>query len=183
MKNYGFIIFLMIIFLVLVFWFMYINKKTNEKFVNTPNLIDTNDLTVKRINEFAQKIQSSQLQGNLTSDQTQLNNALLKEINDLNMSMKLLIEKQSSVASVSSTQNRPIPVSNENPIDDIRVLQIEQDNYIEKLKNRLENLQKIYASYLQKKMQQKQTIKYDKIPVYSSCIVAEADGKYTIDKK
>jgi hypothetical protein len=182
MKNYGFIIFLMIIFLglVLVFGFMYMNK-TNEKFVNTPNLIDTNDLTVKRINEFAQQIKSSQLQGNLTPEQTQINNALLKEINDLNTTMRLLIDKQSS--SPTHLQSKPATSSNENSIDDIRVLQIEQDNYINKLENRLENLQKIYASYLQKKMQQKQTMKYDKIPVYSSCIVAEADGKYTIDKK
>ena len=172
----------MIIFLVLVLGIIYINKKSNETFIDKINSIDTNDLTVKHINEFAQKIQSTQLQGNLTPEQTQINNALLKEINDLNTSMKLLIEKQSSVAP-TLLQSKPVPVSNENPIDDIRVLQIEQDNYIDKLKNRLENLQKIYASYLQKKMQQKQTIKYDKIPVYSSCIVAEADGKYTIDKK
>ena len=162
----------MIIFL--VFGFMYMNK-TNE------NFIDTNDPTIKNIREFAQQIKSSQLQGNLTPEQTQINNALLKEINELNTSIKLLIEKQSS--SPTLLQSKPATSSNENPIDDIRVLQIEQDNYIEKLKNRLENLQKIYASYLQKKMQQKQTMKYDKIPVYSSCIVAEADGKYTIDKK
>ena len=180
MKNLGFFIFLIVILLVLRIIYKYI--KIDETFVNTTNSIDTNDLTVKHINEFAQKIQSTQLQGNLTAEQTQINNSLLKEINDLNMSMKLLIEKQSSVAP-TLLQSKPVPVSNENQIDDIRVLQIEQDNYIDKLKNRLENLQKIYASYLQKKMQQKQTIKYDKIPVYSSCIVAEADGKYTIDKK
>ena len=178
MKNLELIIFLTVIFLVLLLGIMYINKKTNETFKN----IDTNDLTVQRINEFAQKIQSTQVEGNLTPEQTQTNNALLKEINELNTSLKLLIEKQSS-SPPTILENKSIPVSNENQIDDIRVLQKEQDNYIEKLKNRLENLQKIYASYLQKKTQQKQTTKYDKIPVYSSCIVAEADGKYTIDKK
>ena len=180
MKNYGLIIFLVLILvlvlvLVLVLGFMYMNK-TNE------NFIDTDDLTIKNINEFAQQIQSRQLEENLTPEQKQTNNAILEEINNLNTIMKQLLEKQSSVAPTVS-ESKSATLSNENPIDDIRVLQREQDNYIKNLENRLENLQKIYASYLQKKMQQKQTMKYDKIPVYSSCIVAEADGKYTIDKK
>jgi hypothetical protein len=178
MKNLRFVIFLVVIFLVIILGIMYGNKKTDETFKN----IETDDLTVKNINEFAQKIQSSQLQGNLTPVQIETNNALFKEINDLNISLKLLLEKQSSSAP-TLLQSKSVTSSNENQIDDIRVLQREQDNYIEKLQNRLENLQKIYASYLQKKNQQKQTMKYDKIPVYSSCIVAEADGKYTIDKK
>ena len=58
-----------------------------------------------------------------------------------------------------------------------KILQITQNGYSLKIENYYNskiNLQ----NYLQKKTTE--TVKYDKIPVYSSCVVSEANGQYTI---
>ena len=169
------IIVILIFILLLTYYFnnrfgMNINSK--ETFITTP------DQTLLNISNFLQNAEAninSQSQTNLTPEQTQTNQELINQLNSLNSSIKLLIDKQNT--------NGTLPVSpndNLNQLDDLQATQKNQDSYILQLQSRLDNLQKIYASYLQKKTQQIQTTKYDKIPVYSSCIVAEANGQYTV---
>ena len=74
--------------------------------------------------------------------------------------------------------SEPIPANNLDQISDMRATQIIQDSYISELQDRLSKLNTIYQNYLQKKTTE--TVKYDKIPVYSSCVVSEANGQYTI---
>jgi hypothetical protein len=154
------------------------NKNLNENFtVNVNENILSPDLEI--IKRFAEdtigNITVSNASGTISSEQLKANENLLNEIKDMNKSLTLLIEKQKNqpVQQAGSVSTKEIPT-------DINTYQKEQSNYIEKLNNRLDNLKKIYAIHLQKQIQQSQNIKYDKIPVYSSCIIAEANGHYTI---
>jgi hypothetical protein len=80
---------------------------------------------------------------------------------------------------LASTQSSQIaPATDLEQINDVKATQLIQDNYINELKSRLSKLQQVYSGYLQKKTEQ--TVKYDKIPVYSSCMVSEANGQYTV---
>ena len=60
---------------------------------------------------------------------------------------------------------------------DIKASQLVQDSYIQRLTERLTKLQSVYDSYLKNKNHKN----YPKIPVYSSCVVSEASGKYSLD--
>ena len=171
------VIIIVILILLLTYYFsneFRMNKNSKETFTS----ITTNDETLNKFLNVLQNAQSnisSQPQTNLTPEQSQSNQYLIDQLNSLNSSIKLLIDKQNT--------NGTLPVSpndNLNQLDDLQATQKNQDSYILQLQSRLDNLQKIYASYLQKKTQQIQTTKYDKIPVYSSCIVAEANGQYTV---
>jgi hypothetical protein len=71
-----------------------------------------------------------------------------------------------------------IPANDLDQISDMRATQIIQDSYISELQDRLSKLNTIYQNYLQKRTTE--SVKYDKIPVYSSCVVSEANGQYTI---
>ena len=153
------------------------NIKSKETFETQP-LITTQDSTLTNISNFLQNAGaniSSQSQANLTPEQAQSNQDLMNQLNSLNSSIKILIDKQNTNPALSITQSTDL-----NQVDDLQATQKIQDSYIDKLQSKLSNLQKIYAGYLQKKTQQIQTVKYDKIPVYSSCIVAEANGQYTV---
>jgi hypothetical protein len=152
----------------------------NVKVLMNKNLEETFDgeipTDLKPIHEFSKELESniatSETTGNLSPEQLKANEKLLDEIKNINISLKLLIEKQKSSSIEGSLSQESA--------SDINVSQQEQSKYIENLKTRLSNLQKIYATHLQKQTQQSQNIKYDKIPVYSSCIVAEANGQYTL---
>lgn len=138
-------------------------------------------------------------EGFVTSDQTtflnQVNNlsALLqknsnptgateteleKQIKILNERLMALIALNNLNTGSGSTIQDDGSLPEINAINDAQLQQLKQDTTINELKRRLANLQKVYASYLQK--QSETTVKYDKIPVYSSCIVSEADGRYTL---
>ena len=175
------VIIILILILLLTYYFnnkfgMNINSK--ETFAT----IQTQDQTLNKFLNVLQNVEtniSSQSSANLTPDQLQTNQDLMNQLNSLNSSIKLLIDKQNTVSPVSQYDNLN-NLNNLNQLDDLQATQLNQDAYILQLQSRLDNLQKIYSSYLQKKTQQIQTVKYDKIPVYSSCIVAEANGQYTV---
>ncbi len=102
--------------------------------------------------------------------------AILSEIQTLNSNLQLMIQQNAQNNKIQSGD--PIPADNLEQVSDIRATQIIQDSYINDLQNRLTNLNQIYQTYLQKK--NSESIKYDKIPVYSSCVVSEANGQYTM---
>ena len=172
-SNLVIIIVILILILLLTYYFnnkFGMNKNSKETFITTQ------DQTLISISNFLQNAEAdiiSQSSPNLTPQQSQSNQDLIDQLNSLNSSIKILIDKQNTILPVSQPDNL-------NQLDDLQATQQNQDAYILQLQSRLDNLQKIYALYLQKKTQQIQTVKYDKIPVYSSCIVAEANGQYTV---
>lgn len=175
------IIVILILILLLTYYFnnkfeMNINSK--EKFEDQQLIKNPDQPLLTNISNFLQSAStdiSSQSQANLTPEQAKTNQELMNQLNSLNSSIKILIDKQNTNNALSITQSTDL-----NQVDDLQATQKIQDAYIDKLESKLSNLQKIYAGYLQKKTQQIQTAKYDKIPVYSSCIVAEANGQYTV---
>jgi len=172
-SNIVIIIVILILILLLTYYF---NNRFGMNMNSRETFITTQDQTLNNISNFLQNAETninSQSQTNLTPEQIKSNQNLIEQLNSLNSSIRLLIDKQNTVLPVS------LP-SDLNQLDDLQATQKNQDAYILQLQSRLDNLQKIYAGYLQKKTQQIQTIKYDKIPVYSSCIVAEANGQYTV---
>jgi parvulin-like peptidyl-prolyl isomerase len=102
--------------------------------------------------------------------------AILAEIKTLNTNLQLVIQQNAQNNQLQSSV--PIQANNLEQVSDIRATQIIQDSYINDLQTRLDNLNQVYQNYLQKK--NSESIKYDKIPVYSSCIISEANGQYTL---
>jgi hypothetical protein len=113
---------------------------------------------------------------NSTGAQAQSVRDLLTKLDDLNTRVQALINlnRDSSTIAASQANNQ---TSSSNPMNDTVSTLLSQDNKIAQLQNRLAQLQQIYSSYLQRRTTQEET--YDKIPVYSSCIVSEANGQYT----
>jgi hypothetical protein len=140
--------------------------------------VSSDDNTIKQIASFLQLSSNELNQNNQpgTPEEKKDYKAILDEITKLNSSLQIMIQQNNTIASIQSSQvSQP---DNLDQINDVKATQIIQDKYINELKTRLAKLQQIYGGYLQKKTEQ--VVKYDKIPVYSSCIVSEADGKYTI---
>lgn len=175
------IIIILILILLLTYYFnnrFEMNIPSKETFEDKALIKNPDQTLLANISSFLQTAGAnigSQSQANLTPEQAQSNQDLMNQLTSLNSSIKLLIDKQSSNNALSITQSTDL-----NQIDDLQATQKIQDVYIDKLQSKLSNLEQIYAGYLQKQKQQIQTAKYDKIPVYSSCIVAEANGQYTI---
>jgi hypothetical protein len=138
-----------------------------EGFYEPPNTSDA----LLELTSLLQKMSSN---NPLTPEQEITNQELVSQLNNLNASLQVLIN-QNKLNTPTDYELKDVP--DVNVLNDAAVQQMKQDDSINELKTRLANLQKIYNSYLQKKTEA--TIKYDKIPVYSSCIVSEADGRYT----
>jgi hypothetical protein len=161
-----------IVILILLFYFAYVYKY--EGFETTPS-------TMNSLQQLVQSLLSQQ--GTLTSSQQTNVNDLINQIAALNASFQTIIEQNnvlsknagSSSGSGSSSEASSIEASN--PMNDTVSTLLTQDNRIKQLQSRLSQLQQVYGSYLQKKTNE--TVKYDKIPVYSSCII-EADSSYTV---
>ena len=166
------ILILLIIVLMSLFYLGY-NPQKQEGF--TPNSSDSLSQLTTLLQQMSGNITSlTGSSSNMTPEQQSMNTELVSQLNNLNSSLQILINqnKLNAPLELGSTTNPDINVLNE-----AKIQQMKQDDSINELKRRLANLQKIYSAYLQKKSES--TIKYDKIPVYSSCIVSEADGRYT----
>jgi hypothetical protein len=158
------IIILVVLVLVSLFYLGY-NQPKKEGFTN-------NDLT-----DFANLLKDMLNNPMPTGSDTGANSELQNQIKTLNERLLALIALGGvNAQSEPSTEDAPLPEIN--ALNDAQLLQLKQDATINELKRRLANLQKIYSSYLQK--QSETAVRYDKIPVYSSCIVSEADGRYTL---
>lgn len=164
MKNS--IVILIISILVLLFYFAYFYKQ--EAFTTPQD--DTASAIQSLVDTLTAQLQSQ----NSTGTQSESVRSLLTQIGELNTRVQALINLNRDTTLVGSTQPS-IPQSN--PMNDTVSVLLSQDNKIAQLQTRLAQLQQVYSSYLQKKTLQEST--YDKIPVYSSCIVSEANGQYT----
>ncbi len=162
------VIILILLIIVLMSLFYLGNQQKKEGFALASNSPDS----LEQLTTLLQQISSNI---NSTSEQQGANQELLTQLNNLNSSLQVLINQNKLNAPTEDNSSLPLP--DVNVLNDAKIQQMKQDDSINELQRRLANLQKIYNSYLQKKTEE--TIKYDKIPVYSSCIVSEADGRYT----
>jgi type I site-specific restriction-modification system R (restriction) subunit len=166
------ILILLVVVLITLFYVGYTQPKKEGFVVSSPNAVT--QLTTL-LQQMSSNVNSLTSEGSsMTPEQQSMKEELINQLNNLNSSLEILINMNqlNTSAEPNSTYAPDI-----NLLNDARVQQMKQDDSINELKRRLANLQKIYTSYLQK--QSEATIKYDKIPVYSSCIVSEADGRYT----
>lgn len=122
-------------------------------FANGINLLDPNKVTPTQLNDLKQ---------NLLNEVKSLSTSL----NSINDQMKLQQNKD--------TLNKP---TNQEDSIDLKTTQLLQNKEIAKLTNRLNTLKTLYQNY----SQEKAVNEYPKIPIYSSCIVAEASGGYSLD--
>jgi hypothetical protein len=170
---------LVILILIGLFYLTY-NQQINNKSIKEGFVVNGPDDPLTQLSTLLQ-----QMSGNISSlttgtgtaispEQQSSNEALMSQLSNLNSSLQILINqnKLNTPVQPNSTASPDI-----NVLNDAKVQQMRQDDTINELKRRLANLQKIYSSYLQK--QAEITVKYDKIPVYSSCVISEADGRYT----
>lgn len=168
------VLILLIMVLISLFYLSYDQSK-KEGFYTTQSSTDTVSQLSTLLEQISGNINSLSVSSpTMTPEQKTMNEDLIAQLNNLNASLQVLISQ--------NRLNTPLdPVSpselNVDVLNDAKIQQMKQDDSITELKRRLANLQTIYNSYLQK--QSESSINYDKIPVYSSCIVSEADGRYT----
>lgn len=184
MKNTTKIIFGFLIVIIIGFCLIYKNK-TQEGFGNpspspspsqnpfSNNQIQTIDKTINNLGVFANGLSTLE-PGKTTPEQLQdLQSNLLKEIKNLSSSLAL-INDQMKLQQSQAVLAQPSPTGDS--IDMITSQKI-QNKEIEQLTQRLNMLKDMYNSYLQEKKVEEQP----KIPIYSSCIMSEASGSYSID--
>ncbi len=171
------ILILLIIVVISLFYLSYDQSK-KEGFNPPVSQSDTLAQLTNLLTQLSGNLDSSGNNPNSTSEQQSVNRELVPQLNNLNASLQILINQnklntpldQDSTSSVSSSVNSRV-------LNDAKIQQIRQDDVINELQKRLNNLQTIYNSYLQKKTETSNN--YAKIPVTSSCIVAEANGDFT----
>jgi hypothetical protein len=175
---------LTLIILILLGLVYYYWNKCNENFENPTQdplsqHINTTDETIKKLNVFSKNI--PQAEQTTTSEDLQnlnnLKNELMTEIQELNVAFKKVLENQSKASSQSTETSSEVPQSSTLlESADIRATQMMQDLHIQKLKDRLAKLKNMYHAHREATSRKV----YNKIPVYSSCIIAEASGDYNV---
>jgi hypothetical protein len=154
------------------FFYLGYSQKKEDFTVNSQDAVS--QLTTL-LQQMSSNMAASNASGSaMTPEQQSMNQELVTQLNNLNASLQILINQNRLITPPDSESPLPPDI---NILNDAKIQQMKQDDSINALKSRLANLQKIYNTYLQKKTES--SIKYDKIPVYSSCIVSEADGRYT----
>lgn len=133
------------------------------------------DVTLNNLSSFANGIDLIDPNKITAAQLTELKENLLKEVSKLSSSLTSIDEqmklKQSQDALSKTNTNTPEEAIN------LKTTQLLQDKEIEKLTTRLNTLKQLYQDYSQEKLVEEQP----KIPIYSSCIVAEASGGYSLD--
>jgi len=135
------------------------------------------DKTLKKISDFTHNLRNTDREKVTPEEIDSISDRLSKEINGVNSRLSLLISKINQKE--NSNQSKDVVQSSENLADsaDIKSSQILQDAHIQKLKDRLTRLQTNFGKYLQHKNEKN----YPAIPVYSSCVISEANGDYSLD--
>jgi hypothetical protein len=133
--------------------------------------LESLDSTLNNLNSFANGLVST---GSISTPQQleELQTTMLNEIKTLSTTLnsindQLKLQQQATVITLPNTEGSM----------NLMTTQILQNNEIEKLTERLKKLKMLYQSYLQDKVVDEQP----KIPIYSSCIVSEASGGYSLD--
>ena len=144
-----------------------------------PPLYDdvTMDKTLNELNQFAQDLTSVNPEQVDPTKLQDMQNEILDNIKSLNATIyqnSLRLEQQ-NIDNESLVQYKDATDLAETA--DIKASQLMQNSYIKKLQERLESLKLTYEN-----ISNNQALKaYPKIPVYSSCVVSEANGSYSLD--
>lgn len=148
-----------------------------ESVITQDNTITGLDSTIKKISDFTHNIRSTDREKMSPDEIESISDKLMKEVNGVNSKLGLLISKINQKE--YADQSKYVVKGSENVADsaDVKSSQIIQDAYIQKLKDRLTRLQTNFGKYVQHKNEKE----YPKIPVYSSCIISEAGGDYSLD--
>ena len=157
-----------------------LNLNIKEKFeVPEPTLYDdvTMDKTLNELNKFSQDLTSvnpAQVDPTKLQD---MQNEILENIKSLNSTIY-----QNSLRLEQQNKDNENLIQYKDATDlaetaDIKASQLMQNSYIKKLQERLESLKLNYENLLNNQALRA----YPKIPVYSSCVVSEANGSYSLD--
>jgi septal ring factor EnvC (AmiA/AmiB activator) len=158
-----------------------IKNKIFERFYNPPNTspppsinlddITTADKTLNDLLRILYNMENVDTEGITEGDLNDVTSELeeqIKALNDLLNSIDTTLK-----LSLNATNNSN---SVEGSMDE-KTIQLLQDKEIQRLTERLNKLKTSYNTYLNNQ----RTDEQHKIPIYSSCIVSEASGAYTID--
>jgi hypothetical protein len=133
--------------------------------------------TLKKISEFTYGVGSVDKNKISSEELNAISEKLSNQVNEVGAKLNLLIAKlnQDNDEKIRNIQTIP----SENLVDsaDVKASQIIQDERIKTLKDRLAKLQHNFGNYIQTKNEKN----YPKIPVYSSCVISEAGGTYSLD--
>lgn len=181
-------ILIVVVIIVFIFCLMYKSNDSNilsikkENFTNppgNPTLYNeqTMDDTLNNLNDFVQNLSSV---NPAQVDQTKLQD-MQTEILDNIKSLNATIYQNSMKLDQQSQENSQLQEYSEATdlaeTADIKASQLMQNSYIQKLQERLNSLKLTYQNLLQNQNLKK----YPKIPVFSSCVVSEATGDYTLN--
>jgi hypothetical protein len=136
------------------------------------NEIQTIDKTINNLGVFANGLSTIDPETIKPEQLQDLQSSLLKEIKTLSSSLGL-INDQMKLQQSQALLAQPVP---ENRLD-METSQKIQSKEIDQLTERLSMLKNMYNSYLHEKKIEEQP----KIPIYSSCIMSEASGGYSVD--
>ncbi len=146
---------------------------------DVPIDIDTLDATTRNLNIFSNALSNADKSAMSPEQLNELHKNMTNEIKSLNSTIYNLTLQISQNRNNAANQSNVQYETQQNLADtaDIKASQLVQDSYIQRLTERLSKLQSVYDSYLKNKNHKN----YPKIPVYSSCIVSEASGTYSVD--
>jgi hypothetical protein len=150
------------------------NQIDNKVIVDTiPELEDT----LNKISKFTHNLGTIDKDKITSNELNAISEKLTSQVSDVSAKLNLLIAKLNQN---NEQNNRNVNIAaSENLGDsaDVKASQIIQDERIKTLKERLAKLQNNFGNYIQTKNEKN----YPKIPVYSSCVISEASGTYSLD--
>ena len=135
------------------------------------------DGSLKKISDFANNLHNIDRSKVSSETLDNLSGNLVREMNGIKSQLGLLISKINQKENTDQAQTSIKNSQNLADSADVKASQILQDAHIQKLKDRLTRLQTNFGKYLQNKNEKK----YPKIPIYSSCVISEAGGTYSLD--
>lgn len=145
-----------------------VNEGVNEGFIN----INAND--IQNWLSSAPDSQGGDVEGpstnRLVGEAENINENLQKTLEEVSKLKNILLEKENRDKNVNDDYLSSL---------DTRNMQTMQNKELQKLQTDIENA-KVMLSQLEIA---KSTKKYPKIPVYSSCVVSNADGTYNVDSQ
>ncbi len=172
-----------VVIIVFIFCLIYKSDKydSKENFTDPPQptLYDevTMDKTLNELNQFSQDLTSVNPAEVDPTKLQDMQNEILDNIKSLNATIY-----QNSLRLEQQNKDNENLIQYKDATDlaetaDIKASQLMQNSYIKKLQERLESLKLTYEN-----ISNNQALSaYPKIPVYSSCVVSEANGSYSLD--
>ena len=177
--NHQLLFVVMALVVILFYKILYYNNTYNnsynvnnlsEGFQNAPERLNN---AISKIQEFRRSMPDADIE--LTDQQTDKLQEQTEEINKSLNEVKYLLSEFNSGSNVSKEQG-----TGKDPIGSLNLnaSQIIQDKELDMVEKQLDQVKANLISI----ENQKKEKKYKKIPVYSSCVVSEANGSYSVEQ-